>query len=168
MQSRGHRVTLLANEYFAPVAQKNGFDFAQTGSEGDYKRLLEDRNLWNPAKQHRVVAKKLLAPELGNQFKCVAERYEPGRTVVAAQTLAWGARVAQEKLGVPLASVHRQPTVLRSVYHSSRAPYMFLPDWLPRPLKRLQFWFLDKVFDHPFADAMDTLRREVGLPRVRR
>src|SRR5438552_2855053 len=58
--------------------------------------------------------------------------------------------------------------VLRSLRHSSGAPYMFLPDWLPRPWKRLQFWILDKLMDHPFIAEMDALRSELSLPRVRR
>ena len=32
------------------------FDFAPTGSAEKYQQLLSDQNLWNPAKQFRVVA----------------------------------------------------------------------------------------------------------------
>ena len=36
-------------------------------------------------------------------------------TIVAAQTMALGARIAAEAIGVPLATIHRQPTTMRSV-----------------------------------------------------
>src|SRR5205823_12256370 len=81
MKARGHRVTLLANEYFSATAQRNAFDFAPTGSAENYQQLLSDQNLWNPAKQFRVVAKKLIVPELRRQYQLVADRFEPERTV---------------------------------------------------------------------------------------
>ncbi len=42
-----------------------------------------------------------------------------GRIVVAAPATALGARIAQEKLGVPLATVHLQPSMLRSLERPS-------------------------------------------------
>ena len=35
--------------------------------------------------------------------------------MVAASSIAFGARIAQEKLGLPTATVHLQPTVIRSL-----------------------------------------------------
>jgi UDP:flavonoid glycosyltransferase YjiC (YdhE family) len=81
--------------------------------------------------------------------------------------MAWGARIAQEHLGIPLATIHRQPAVLRSLHHTSTAPCLIVPNWLPRPAKRLQFWTLDRFMDHPFLPEIDALRSELSLPRVR-
>src|SRR4051794_2135572 len=112
-QRRGHAVTLLGSEYFRPRAEQAGFEFEPIGALEEYQLLLDDKNLWNPAKSFRVFAKKLVGPTARPMYDAIAARYEPGRTVVAAQSLALGARVAQDKLGVPTATIHRQPLLLR-------------------------------------------------------
>src|SRR4051794_24968958 len=168
LRARGHDVTLLAHDYFRPRAEQLGFGFASTGSLAEYDVLLNDKNLWNPFKQHRVFAKKLVVPSTRRIYNAIAKAYEPGRTVVAAQSMAVGARIAQDKLGVPTATVHRQPTFLRSVYESPRTPLTFTPRWLPGPLKGAQFRFWDMFIDHPYLPEINAVRTELGLPKVHR
>ena len=60
-------------------------------------------------------------------------------TVFAASSLALGARVAQDRLGVPLASVHLQPTMLRSVIDPPYLQGLFMPGWLPGWMKQAQY-----------------------------
>jgi rhamnosyltransferase subunit B len=168
LRARGHDVTLLAHDYFRPRAERLGFGFASTGSLAEYELLLNDKNLWNPFKQHRVFAKKLVVPSTRRIYNAIAKAYEPGCTVVAAQSMAVGARIAQDKLGVPTATIHRQPTFLRSVYQSPRTPLTFTPRWLPGPLKGAQFRFWDMFIDHPYLPEINAVRAELGLPRVKR
>src|SRR5439155_20926984 len=132
LRRRGHDVTLLAHDSHRARAAESGFDFASIGSVAEYEALLNDRNLWNQFKAHRVFAKKLIVPTTRRVYDAIAQRYDPGRTVVAAQSMAVGARIAQDKLGVPTATIHRQPTFLRSLNQSPRTPLTFTPDWLPR------------------------------------
>src|SRR5262249_52327947 len=142
--------------------------FAACGTKENYANLVADKSLWHPAKAHRVIAKWLVIPELRKTYEILSQRCEQRQTVIAAQTMGFGARLASEKLGVPLATIHRQPAVLRSMPETSRAPYMFNPDWLPRIWKHLQFWILDMLMDHPYIDTIDSFRAELGLPRARR
>ena len=81
--------------------------------------------------------------------------------------MAIGARVAQDKLGVPTITLHRQPSLIPSVYESSVTPMTFLPGWLPRPLKRAQLRLLDKIIDHTFLPDTNAFRAELGLSPVR-
>ena len=46
------------------------------------------------------------------------ERHAGPSTVVAASGIAFGARLAQERLGVPMATVHLQPSIIRSLVDS--------------------------------------------------
>jgi UDP:flavonoid glycosyltransferase YjiC (YdhE family) len=168
LRQRGHRATLIAHAPFHDRALQVGLEFAELGTSDDYDLLLNDRNLWNPAKAHRVFAKKLVLPTLRRTYDLIKERYEPGKTVVAAQTMAMGARIAQDKFGVPVATLHRQPTFMRSMRDTSQAPYMFLPRWLPAPMKWAQFRIMDMFMDHPYLPAVNALRAELGLPPVKR
>jgi hypothetical protein len=45
-------------------------------------------------------------------------RRNPLRTGLVASSLALAARVAQEKLAIPLVTVHLQPTAFRSAYEA--------------------------------------------------
>src|SRR4051794_10536240 len=166
--ARGHRVTLVAHDYFRARAEREGFDFASIGSVAEYETLLADKNLWDVWKSYRVFAKKLVGPSTRPIYRAIEERYEPGKTVVAAQSMAFGARVAQDKLGIPTATIHRQPTFLRSLYQTSRAPMMALPDWMPRAVKAAQFRHLDLWTDHPYLPFVNPLRAELELSPVSR
>src|SRR5439155_21198378 len=104
LRARGPRVTLIAHDYFRCRAEELGFDFASIGSIAEYEALLNDKNLWNPFKAHRVFAKKLVVPTTRRIYNAIAQRHEHGRTVVAAQSMSVGARIAEDKLGVPTAT----------------------------------------------------------------
>jgi UDP:flavonoid glycosyltransferase YjiC (YdhE family) len=93
--------------------------------------------------------------------------WEPGRTVIGAQLLAFGARIFAEKHGVPLATIHLQPMAFLSVAH----PPHSLP-WLnersPRPVRELFGWLADASGALALGPSINGLRREVGLPPARR
>jgi rhamnosyltransferase subunit B len=169
MMGRGHRATIVAHANFRSWVERAGLEFLELGTEAEYKRVLDDKNLWNLTKAHRVFAKRLVIPTIPRLYRLIEERYVPGKTVVAAQTFALGARVARDKLpGMKLATVHRQPTTIRSVHGAVKAPFLFLPGWLPKPLKRAQYRVLDMLMDHSFGEAVNALRAEVGLGAVER
>ncbi|MGH7137613.1 MAG: glycosyltransferase, partial [Pirellulales bacterium] len=101
-------------------------------------------------------------------YRAIAERHAPGETVVVASTLAFGARCAQEKLGLPLVTVHLSPSVFRSDYHNPVLPGMFLPRWLPSPLKRSQYWLADTlVIERLMGGPLNEFRSSIGLKPVR-
>jgi len=52
--------------------------------------------------------------------------YVPGSTRLVASSLAFGARVAQEKLDAPLVSVHLSPVLFRSEFEGPRLPRLML------------------------------------------
>ena len=52
-------------------------------------------------------------PAIAETYRYIEQRADSD-TVVAYSTLAFGGRVAQEKLGVASASVHLQPSVIRT------------------------------------------------------
>src|SRR5215475_2638307 len=87
LQKRGHRATVITNQFFEPQVRDAGLDFVALGTTQE--------------------AEEAIAPNIDRLYQTIQGRRKP-TTVVAASALCFGARVAQENLGVPLASVHLQ------------------------------------------------------------
>lgn len=168
LRRRGHRVVLITNEHFKPLVERAGLQFAQVGSDEKFREMLNDPDLWHPLKGFDAVFLRGVLPTLEEGFRAVQSEYIPGETVMAASSLGFAARVAQEKLNIPTATVHIQPAVIRTVYDAPRLPGVFLPSWLPRPLKRLAWAFADKmVIDRKVAPGLNAYRATHGLPPVK-
>jgi hypothetical protein len=129
--------------------------------------LLENPDLWHPRKGFHVVA-QAIAPIIRQVYEAITRRYEQGKLVVVAGSLAFGARIAQEKLGVPLVTVHLQPSVLRTVHAMPALPGIPMPSWAPRFWKRFIWWYADRLMDREIAPPINALRAELSLPPVRR
>ena len=88
--------------------------------------------------------------------------------MVAASSLCLGARLAQEKLGVPTASIHLQPGVFRSLVDYGRLGYLDFGRRMPRPLKRALFWLIDEIYvERLIGPEFNAFRAELGLAPVR-
>src|SRR5262249_14587434 len=122
LRDRGHDVTVLTAAYFEKLIRSLGLDCVGLGTVEEFERDLANPDLWHPRRGFKLIAERSILRALPLVYEAIEKRYVPGRTVVAAGSLAVGARVAQEKLGVPLATVHLQPSVLRSVYQSPVLP----------------------------------------------
>jgi len=168
LKRRGHRPVLVTSVIFAPLAKRAGIEMRSLGTEEQIYEAVRDPDLWHPFRAFSAVARHLIVP-LTREVYRVIESHGPRDTVVVAPGTAFGARIAQEKLGVPLVSAHLQPIMLRSVYDP---PVFGFPDilgHLPRPLRRLYLRAVDRyIIDPVLAPDVNTLRVELGLPPVRR
>jgi UDP:flavonoid glycosyltransferase YjiC (YdhE family) len=115
LRRRGHGVLFVGPMVFKLLAERVGLEFAGLGSEEDYYETLRDPDLWHPLRSFPLVAKKLILPAMRPVYELIAARRErdPGCPVVTAPGTAVGARIAQEKLGVPLVTIHLQPSLLQ-------------------------------------------------------
>jgi UDP:flavonoid glycosyltransferase YjiC (YdhE family) len=103
-------------------------------------------------------------------YQVIKENYAPGETVAAAPYYSFGARIAHEKLGVPLATLTLLPYDLRSIFRSPVMPRpMVLEDWVPKISKKIQFWIMDRFFaDRVLGPITNAFRAELGMPPVKR
>lgn len=171
LKARGHDVHLITSEHFRPLAEHAGFEFAPIGTEADFQALIRDPDLWHPSRSMRAIygnygwVSKVLREGYGH----IAERYRPGETVAACGILGFGGRLAQEKLGVPLATLNLQPGALFSVEKPPVYPTLRMRPWWPRWMRRLAFWTADHIFiDRLAGPPLNEFRCELGLPPVRR
>lgn len=91
---------MITNAYFENISRRAGFEFVPVSSHEDYFKLIENPHLWHPQKGAPLLAESSVIPAIPVVYRLIAERYQPGETVVVAGSLVLGARVAQEKLGV--------------------------------------------------------------------
>lgn len=169
LKARGHRVTLITGAYFEPLVLQAGLDYVPLGTVEDFHRLIHNPDVWHRFRGFRAVMEGGALPAVEPVFEAIAANYQPGCTVVAASSLAFGSRLAQETLGVPTATLHLQPGIIRSIVDPPALQGMFVPPWLPRSLVKAQYWMADTlVVDRVLCPALGTFRARHGLPPIRR
>lgn len=165
---RGYRVTLVATGYYRSLAERSGFEFIDPMPSMNLIDSVKNPDIWNPRTALRTLTDLAVRPAAELLYQTIAEVQQPGKTLVVASSLAIGARLAQEKLGVPVVTVHLAPSVFRSNFEGPVLPHMFVhtgPAWL----RRLQWYLADRyVIDPVLCPWLNELRDRIGLPPVSR
>jgi rhamnosyltransferase subunit B len=161
LQARGHRATILTNPFFQELVEEQGLRFLPAGTLDEARQTMADPDLWHPRKGFEVVARRAILPSMKAVYRHI-EREADARTVVAASGLSFGARLAQERLGVPLATVHLQPSIIRSLDDQGMAGNVRIsasqPMWFKRAFFRLADWMLmDRALKRPINEFRATL-----------
>ncbi len=174
LRGRGHRVAVLTYPSFADLVRSAGLEFERlprpVRTREPTKGGLLGSLLKMADRRWRKLARRSTAlPHLRPIYEGVARRAVPGETVVVAHHTALGARVAHDRLGIPLVSVHLAPAGLRSAYSPSVQPPLCFPRWAPRWYVRAAYWLLDAaIIDRVLGGPVNAFRRELGLAPVRR
>jgi rhamnosyltransferase subunit B len=166
LQARGHAVTLVSNGHFRALVERSGLPFVEQGTEEEYLRATEHPDLWKPMKAFAYVFRSGVARVMRPQYDLIAERAAAGPIVVVNNCLGFGARIARDKLGVPLVTVHLQPGVLWSEHESPKLPGVSSG---PRWWRRLVYWIGETFFLDPVTrPETNRFRAELGLPAMRK
>jgi rhamnosyltransferase subunit B len=168
LRERGHRAILITNPLFQPLIEARGLEFLPLGTLEDVENAVADPDLWHARRGFEVVARRVLLPAIEATYRHIESRADAS-TVVAASSIAFGARIAQDKLGIPTASVHLQPIVIRSLIEPGMFGTLHLsrsqPLWFKRALFRLIDWAaIDRIIERP----LNAFRRRLGLAPVHR
>src|SRR5262245_57938833 len=138
LQERGHRATIITNEFFEQQVRDASLGFVALGTIREAEEAIADPRLWHPTKSFACVVERAIVPNIDRLYHIIRERRKPN-TVVAASALCFGARIAHEKLGIPLASVHLQPAIVRSVADGGQQGRIPMGPGVPRPVKQALF-----------------------------
>jgi UDP:flavonoid glycosyltransferase YjiC (YdhE family) len=131
-----------------------------------FKSTLADARLWHK-RQGTVVVSNLVLDGLRETYDAVASNYVPGETVLVSSSLGFAARIAQDKLNIPTATVHLSPAEFRSCIAPPRLPGLWMAPWFPMWLKRWIWAGVDRFFiDRLMAPRINALRKELGLAPV--
>lgn len=168
LKKRAHQVTIIANGLFEQQARDAGLEFIELGTIRDAEAIVADPRLLHPTKSYECVAERIILPYIEPLYDIIRERQSP-TTVVAASGWCFGARIAQEKLEVHLATVHLQPFMLRSLAGGDIEGRGAMPKRVQRLSKGIYFWLVDKLrFDRLLAPPINSFRARLGLPPVSR
>ena len=167
-QRRGHDVILVTSCHFEPLVRKVGLQCVPLGTEEEYQAVTSNPDLSHPRKGTELVIEYCCTRPTREVYQIIADAYMPGETVVVASGLAFGARIAQEKLGVLLVTTFIQPLTFRSVYDTPVYGWLPMPQATPHAIKRMVFRAIDVFADRLAAPPANAFRGELGLPPVKR
>ncbi len=160
LAERGHRITCAVNGYFRDLAEQADFEFVEQGTREEYVSQWINAEVWPPPLP-------LLERYLRMQYETVMRHSVAGETLIVAPVSGFGARIAQLKWDVPLATMHLQPSTLWSDYDSPFYTGTFA-NRLPRNCKRVLFRLAERFVDRNAGRVVNPLLQELGLPSLSR
>jgi len=167
LRARGHRVTLVANEQFRTLAVEHGLAFRALVSDEETQQLLGNPDFWHPLKTAALSSRWGIS-FLARQYDLLAELAGDKDTVLAANPAVFAARVVQEKLARPMASILLQPWIIPSVFAPPTMPgWLTLPRWTPRLLGEIYWRLLDALGYLLVGRELNRLRASLRLKPAR-
>ena len=169
LKQRGNRVLMVAGGSYRALLDAAGLELVETLDARTEAAAFDHPNFWRPTRGMRRISERIVLPSARPQLAAIQSRFEPGKTIIVGSTLAFGARIAGEKLGAPMISVHLAPAAMRSLHDTPRVANIPGFPRLPRSTKRLLYWYFDRFeFDRVMCPGLNEVRREVGLLPITR
>ena len=168
LRARGHRVTLAANENFRALAAEHGLAFYSLVTDEETRALFGNPGFWDPLRGTWIAA-RWGARLIARQYEVLAELASDRDAVLAAVPALFAARLVQEKLARPLASVILQPWMIPSAIAPPAMPGgLSLPHGTPRPIADLYWCLFDLAGAVLAGGQLNQLRASLGLKPVHR
>jgi rhamnosyltransferase subunit B len=144
LKAHGHEVTVIVASVFEEIVRKAGLEVVTVGTQADFDRFIKDPRVWKLYQGTKMVF-ELAAESTGLIYEQIDFLIKKGQRpdLLMAACTVFGARLAREKHGIPLVTVHVQPAVMISAYE--------MPVLLPgmQHLRRLPLWFRKKLVRMP-------------------
>lgn len=136
MRDRGHEVILYANPYFRDYVTAAGIRFVPVSTVDKYSTLFGEFTDSDPNKAMQRVSAEL-AEICKDYYVAMKADAVAGQTITIGNSLLFAPRLLRETDGIPCATVHLAPCVIRS----NLKPARLVPNWIdagtPTLLKRL-------------------------------
>ncbi|NYF78052.1 glycosyltransferase [Granulicella arctica] len=163
---QGHRVSFCTSPAFAPIVERSGLRLLPLGTAEEYQAAMNDPALWNPKTSFKVLW-KIMAGFIRPLFD-ILETEVDNETIMVGSLWAFGARLMQEKYGVPYVSVQVSP----STFISARLPPVHkrfsVPASWPYSVRAALFWAIERgILDRVCGPDLNRERATLGLPPVK-
>lgn len=139
LRERGLHPFILANPYFAPLILAARLEPVGVGTIDEYQELLHHPDLWHPRKGLVLLFRHALSL-MRQTYERIADLHKPATTVLGAPRIALAARLAEESLEVPLATLVINPLLLRSAHSPPHWPGVRAAGGLGPWAARALFW----------------------------
>lgn len=167
LRGRGHQVALATNGFFGTAVEAEGIEFVELGTRAESDALMSDPRLWSPFRGMGAILEMGVNPCIERLYRIIEAR--ASGTIVAASSLCLGARVAQDRLGVPTATLHLQPGAFVSEMDAGQLGPLDMGPGKPRFLKRAIYAAADLAFaERLVAPVLNPFRASLGLAPARR
>jgi UDP:flavonoid glycosyltransferase YjiC (YdhE family) len=141
--------------------------FCALATAGEFQRMLADPDLWHPWKSGVMMA-RWGGPMILRQCEALTHLARHADVLVANPGVL-AARLVQETLDVPMATLLLQPGLVPSSIAPPEMPGgLTIPTWLPQPFRHLYWFAVDAAGYALVAPSLNRVRRGLGLPPVRR
>ena len=164
MRERGHDVSFAVNGYFEETVRRHGLEFVELGTAEEFARFLGSPDLWSQRKSFGHMFRSTSGLYLRQHYELL-RRLNERRKTVSVSNGGFGARIAQEKLGIPMVSVHLHASLIRS---RIRPPQLLSTASLPRWISNAVLQFgVPFVVDRVALPELNRFRAELGLTPIR-
>lgn len=166
LQRRGHAVTVLSYDYFADEMKRAEVPFVSIGSSADYLANVTTASFWERDSTSKGLDENgYLRQAFRPVYDFILSRLVERPYLVCTRN-AYGARFAAEKYRLPVLCLAYSSTQFAS---AERFPYCAprlarLPLWM----RRVSMALGDELYNQPLLKKLNPLRREIGLPDIRR
>jgi UDP:flavonoid glycosyltransferase YjiC (YdhE family)/alpha-ketoglutarate-dependent taurine dioxygenase len=142
LKARGHNVTVITNCYFESAVQQAGLNFLALDTPTEFEQLMGDAYLFNNPQGFLKIYQKYVLPKVVAEYQLIAKSSFFETILVARSTPGIAARIAAEKLGIPLVAVMSSPSHL-----STRS-------------------LVEEMIGSMLGDEINQIRKQIGLPSV--
>ncbi len=166
LKKRGHDILFLSSSFFEEEIKNLGFAFRSIGDKKEWEQILE---LFNPDEMAEFLPKEmkyLVLDSMRPLYEAISQEYEKDNTVIVNWQILAGSRIAQDKLGIPVATIVLAPSSFRSTIHFPRMGIKKVPQWLPRIYFKKIYKIIDSFNDKILKTDIDTYRKELGLEPI--
>ena len=170
LREAGHDVVISLAEPYAAVAAHAGLDVEVVISREEFTEALGNPHVWTPIRGPLQVFRTVVSEFLTRQREVIERYHDPGKTVLVSHPLDLASRIFRDAHPeTPLASVHLQPVILRTVEDPPRLSGLSFEISGPAWLMRGAYWMIDKLaIDPAIRRSVNRLRAEYGLSAVSR
>ena len=168
LHQRRHRVIIASNAGYGPLVRASGFEFAAIWQRE--QQSLDGLIDQDPAGAWAAVRRDMFAPATGPAREFIAQH--KGECVVLASWTAFGARLAQQELDVPLCNIYLSPGAVeqddgRTVDGATLRNLGLYPGWFGEVpgVRTCEFPLLDDAQLPPLPPELEAFLRQ-GPPPV--
>ena len=165
---RGHHVTVWCGELHLPMVERLGVEARPLHLDAQPLLRVQASPVFKTPQMWRRVEQGFQAGFAAIATEVAALPAGAPRPIVVASTFALAGRLAQEKLGLKLATVHLSPICLASFLDMPPVGDLVMPAWVPRSLRPWIGRHLERLlFDPVTARGLNAFRATLGLAPIR-
>lgn len=168
LRERGHHVTIITAVVFDEIVRATGLNFVGLGTPEEFDALIADPDVWHGWRGPELIFRHV-GKSTASMFDAIRDAVRPGAaTLLLAPGTSFAARLAREKLGLPLIGVHLQPACYLSTHETPiLAPQLAWVTRMPRWVKEILLG-LPNPMDRWAGPGVRAACEAQGIPAPRR